>query len=74
MSHKPSAESALKLSWFKSSYSTSDGPECIEVATSPGTIHVRDSKNQQGPRLAVSPTAWNSFTRTIRAAAPCAPN
>ncbi|MFF1662354.1 DUF397 domain-containing protein, partial [Streptomyces sp. NPDC055898] len=31
------------LTWFKSSYSTNDGPECVEVAETASTIHVRDS-------------------------------
>ncbi|NKQ29297.1 DUF397 domain-containing protein, partial [Streptomyces galbus] len=32
------------LQWFKSSYSGSEGGECVEVARSPQTVHVRDSK------------------------------
>ncbi|MFD4152997.1 DUF397 domain-containing protein, partial [Streptomyces hydrogenans] len=34
---------------------------CVEVATTPGTIHVRDSKNATGPRLAFGPAAWAGF-------------
>jgi hypothetical protein len=51
----------VALSWHKSSYSGSDGDECVEVATCPDTVHVRDSKDQQGPQLAFSPTAWTAF-------------
>ncbi|WP_405613685.1 DUF397 domain-containing protein [Streptomyces sp. NBC_01511] len=48
--------------WFKSSYSdTSNGNDCVEVATAPRTVHVRDSKTPQGPRLGLSLTAWASF-------------
>ncbi|WP_413758126.1 DUF397 domain-containing protein [Streptomyces sp. MMBL 11-3] len=48
--------------WFKSSYSSSgDGNDCVEVAASPGTVHVRDSKDIRGPRLALTPTAWADF-------------
>ncbi|MDX3850855.1 DUF397 domain-containing protein [Streptomyces sp. AK02-01A] len=47
--------------WFKSSYSGSQGDDCVEVATSPGTVHVRDSKHEQGPQLALTPTAWAHF-------------
>ncbi|MEV7777143.1 DUF397 domain-containing protein [Kitasatospora sp. NPDC088351] len=50
-----------ELTWFKSSYSGTGGGECIEVAVTPATIHVRDSKDQTGPRLAFSPTAWADF-------------
>ncbi|MFD0027652.1 DUF397 domain-containing protein [Streptomyces sp. NPDC055059] len=48
--------------WFKSSYSSgSDDPNCVEVAHTPGTVHIRDSKNTQGPRLTVNGTAWTDF-------------
>lgn len=52
---------ADELSWFKSSYSSGGSGDCVEVALTPGTIHVRDSKNPQGAQLAVSPTAWGDF-------------
>ena len=29
--------------------------------TEPGTVHVRDSKNVEGPRLAFAPAAWDNF-------------
>ncbi|UUN29869.1 DUF397 domain-containing protein [Streptomyces sp. FIT100] len=51
----------IALSWHKSSYSGSSGDDCVEVATCPTTVHVRDSKAKQGPRLALSPTAWSAF-------------
>lgn len=51
----------VEVAWIKSSYSTADGPDCVEIATTPGTVHVRDSKVPDGPRLAVSPTAWTAF-------------
>ncbi|MFD3734773.1 DUF397 domain-containing protein [Streptomyces sp. NPDC058632] len=47
--------------WTKSSYSTSDGPDCVEVATAPAHILVRDSKNLTGPRLALAPATWTAF-------------
>jgi len=52
------------LEWFKSSYSGDEGGACLEVATCPHTIHIRDSKNpaDSGPTLTVSPTAWTAFT------------
>ncbi|MDQ1037577.1 hypothetical protein QFZ75_003993 [Streptomyces sp. V3I8] len=50
------------LVWFKSSYSSSgDGNDCIEIATVPGMVHVRDSKNIGGPRLALAQGAWADF-------------
>jgi hypothetical protein len=53
--------STTELAWFKSSYSGSSGDDCIEVATTPETVHVRDSKIDRSPRLAVSPTSWTNF-------------
>ncbi|WP_406498468.1 DUF397 domain-containing protein [Streptomyces sp. NBC_00846] len=50
-----------ELVWFKSSYSGSSGDSCVEVATAPVTVHVRDSKVEQGPQLALSPASWASF-------------
>ncbi|MGW5126980.1 DUF397 domain-containing protein [Streptomyces sp. NPDC004069] len=49
------------LTWFKSSHSGSDGDACIEVALTPATVHVRDSKDEQSPQLALSPSVWNDF-------------
>ncbi|TGB08551.1 DUF397 domain-containing protein [Streptomyces sp. MZ04] len=51
----------VALDWHKSSYSGDSGDDCIEVAACPATIHVRDSKNTQGPQLVLSPTSWARF-------------
>nr|WTB31961.1 DUF397 domain-containing protein [Streptomyces sp. NBC_00830] len=53
--------------WHKSSYSGSEGGECVEVATHPTAIHVRDSKNPDGPTLTVAPTTWSAFAAHIGA-------
>ncbi|MFJ9632120.1 DUF397 domain-containing protein [Streptomyces sp. NPDC101175] len=51
-----------ELLWFKSSYSdSSNGNDCVEIAATPDSIHIRDSKNVHGPRLALAPTAWTDF-------------
>ncbi|WP_344392429.1 DUF397 domain-containing protein [Streptomyces vastus] len=47
--------------WFKSSYSSGSEGDCVEVATCPDSVHVRDSKDKQGPQLALSPAAWPDF-------------
>ncbi|QQC90721.1 DUF397 domain-containing protein [Streptomyces alfalfae] len=47
--------------WRKSSHSGSEGGQCVEVATHPTAIHIRDSKNPEGPALTVTPEAWTSF-------------
>ena len=43
-------EGSSALSWRTSSYSGSNGGQCIEVAV-PGRVLVRDSKNPDGARL-----------------------
>ncbi|MFE2426700.1 DUF397 domain-containing protein [Streptomyces sp. NPDC059373] len=52
----------VALEWHKSTHSGSEGGECVEVASCPGTVHVRDSKDPQGPTLAFGPAPWSAFT------------
>ncbi|MFF5975626.1 DUF397 domain-containing protein [Streptomyces sp. NPDC012769] len=52
--------------WLKSSYSSSEGGNCVEVAAHPTTVHVRDSKNPDGPQLALAPAVWSSFVSYAR--------
>ncbi|MEU2550332.1 DUF397 domain-containing protein [Streptomyces sp. NPDC014684] len=62
MTHKASTWDTSDLAWFKSSHSSGpDGDSCVEVAMAPRTVHVRDSKDAQGPRLAFAPAAWSRF-------------
>jgi hypothetical protein len=62
MIRKSTAGDASELAWLKSSYSSGpDGDSCVEVATTPGMVHVRDSKNTAGPWLALTPEAWADF-------------
>ncbi|MEW2403974.1 DUF397 domain-containing protein [Streptomyces sp. NPDC046862] len=61
MTLKPYGGATPDLEWIKSTYSTDEGPDCVEVAALPDHILVRDSKNPHGPRLAVTPTAWAAF-------------
>jgi hypothetical protein len=62
MIRKASVGDASELVWFKSSYSDTSNPnDCVEVATTPGTVHIRDSKNTQGPRLGFAPDTWADF-------------
>ncbi|MFB7107910.1 DUF397 domain-containing protein [Streptomyces sp. NPDC056190] len=62
MIRKASSKDASELAWFKSSYSSGpDGESCVEIATEPNTVRVRDSKNIEGPRLMMTPGAWAHF-------------
>ncbi|MET9408701.1 DUF397 domain-containing protein [Streptomyces sp. NPDC002935] len=61
-SSNPSDCVEVALGWFKSSHSSSsEAGDCVEIAPTPTKIHLRDSKNPQGPRLTFAPTAWTTF-------------
>ncbi|MFF4187855.1 DUF397 domain-containing protein [Streptomyces sp. NPDC001691] len=55
----------MACTWRKSSYSGSDGGECVEVATHPSAIHIRDSKDPEGPTLTLNPAAWQGFVAEL---------
>lgn len=49
--------------WRKSSYS--NNLECVEVALSPNTTAIRDSKDPHGPHLSVTAQQWQHFLARI---------
>jgi hypothetical protein len=55
-----------RIRWRKSTHSSTNGGECIEVGTAPRTVAVRDSKDPAGPALAFAPGRWQAFTRAVR--------
>jgi Domain of unknown function (DUF397) len=53
--------------WRKSSYSGNGGANCVEVAGNlTGFVLVRDSKDREGPGLALSDQAWSAFVQGIK--------
>jgi len=56
--------------WRKSTRSGTNGGECVEVATVPGLVGVRDSRDTAGPVLAFGPAAWSAFLDGLRADRP----
>jgi hypothetical protein len=53
--------------WRKSTYSSSTGQNCVEVAINlRGIIAMRDSKDPDGPQLIVSASEWQTFAAGIR--------
>jgi hypothetical protein len=51
-----------RTTWRKSSYSSSDPTDnCVEVALSSESAAVRDSKNPNGPTLAIPANHWRTF-------------
>ena len=51
--------------WRTSSYTGGQG-NCVEVAGTASTIHVRDTKDQAGAVLTIPVTAWKAFTDSLR--------
>ncbi|MEV8638808.1 DUF397 domain-containing protein [Streptosporangium sp. NPDC051023] len=59
-----------ELTWRKSSLSSAEGGNCVEVATNlPGVVAVRDSKDPSGPALAFTPTGWSAFVDGVKGGA-----
>ncbi len=57
-----------RAAWQKSSYSGSNGGQCVEVARNlPGVVAVRDSKDPDGPSLVFTTREWRGFTDGVRA-------
>ncbi|MEU1848278.1 DUF397 domain-containing protein [Streptomyces sp. NPDC019990] len=62
MIRETSSRADSELVWIKSSYSSgAETDSCVEIATEPGIVHVRDSKDAEGPLLAFTPAAWAGF-------------
>ncbi|MEI5524054.1 DUF397 domain-containing protein [Streptomyces brasiliscabiei] len=51
----------VRLDWRKSTYSSPQADSCVEAATTPATIHVRDSKDTTRPHFDLGPSAWAAF-------------
>ncbi|WP_328720111.1 DUF397 domain-containing protein [Streptomyces sp. NBC_00247] len=51
----------VAFSWRKSSYSSEQGGACVEVSAHPAAVHIRDSKNPEGPILTVATGSWSAF-------------
>jgi hypothetical protein len=51
--------------WRKSSYSGNNG-DCVEVATLPGGVAVRDSKDREGVALVFTSSEWLAFLARAR--------
>ncbi|MFF5727688.1 DUF397 domain-containing protein [[Kitasatospora] papulosa] len=53
--------------WRKSSYSNSDGGQCVEVSDDfAAVVPVRDSKNPHGPALVFAADGWSSFVSAVK--------
>ncbi|MFF9072977.1 DUF397 domain-containing protein [Streptomyces sp. NPDC014646] len=50
--------------WRKSSRCSDQGGACVEVATHPAAVHIRDSRVIDGPIRTVHPLTWTTFITT----------
>nr|WP_084265374.1 DUF397 domain-containing protein [Actinomadura macra] len=55
------------IEWRKSSRSNTENGNCVELASLPGRVGVRDSKNPTGPAFALSPESFRAFVRDVKA-------
>jgi hypothetical protein len=54
------------MNWRKSSYSSGNGGECVEVANT-DHVMVRDTtQDGNGPVLAFGTSAWKAFTAQLK--------
>jgi hypothetical protein len=54
------------LVWRKSSRSSGQGTECVEVALPPEAAALRDSKHRSGPVLTVPRESWTNLLDSLR--------
>lgn len=47
--------------WFKSSFSSADSDNCVEVRIVGTVVGVRDSKNVDGPTIQINVGGWHRF-------------
>jgi hypothetical protein len=56
-----------RAAWRKSSYSASNGGQCVEAARNlPAVVAVRDSADPDGARLVVTRSAWAAFVGRVK--------
>ena len=51
--------------WRKSSYSGSNGGQCVEVASAEGVM-VRDTTDRDGVTLKFSAETWSAFAASLK--------
>jgi hypothetical protein len=72
--HRRSGEPAVKEAllmhlsrdWVTSSYSTSNGGNCVQARDNGHAVQVRDSKDPDGPVLTFARAQWAAFTTVIK--------
>jgi hypothetical protein len=55
------------VTWRKSSHSDTQGNYCVEVASLPHSVGIRDSKNPAGPHLSLSARSFAKLVGRVKA-------
>ncbi|TDC97072.1 DUF397 domain-containing protein [Actinomadura sp. 7K507] len=55
-----------RLAWRKSTYSSSQGDHCIELAELGKAVGIRDSKDPDGPKLVVGRAAFRALVADLK--------
>ena len=56
----------LSRDWATSSYSTSNGGNCVQARDTGRAVQVRDSKDPDGPVLTFAKASWTAFATAIK--------
>ncbi|MFI6518528.1 DUF397 domain-containing protein [Spirillospora sp. NPDC050679] len=59
-------EDVNENTWRKSSYSGSNGGDCIEVLDVAAAVAVRDSKDPDGPKLIMGRADFRRFAEAVK--------
>jgi hypothetical protein len=60
-------ERQITAGWRKSSHSSGNGGNCVELGSVPGSVLVRDTKDRgHGPVLRLTAADWARFTSALR--------
>jgi hypothetical protein len=54
------------MNWRKSTFSSGNGGECVEVADHANRVLIRDTRDRGGPVLRITPGAWEAFAVNVK--------
>ncbi|MFJ4802317.1 DUF397 domain-containing protein [Streptomyces murinus] len=60
------SDASTLTGWFKSSYSSGNHDNCVEIASGHTVVPVRDSKDRRGPALLFSAHSWAAFVGAVK--------
>jgi Domain of unknown function (DUF397) len=58
------SEHRTTLHWVRSTFCGNN--TCVEVARTPRTVHVRDSKDPEGRQLVLPVDVWREFVERVK--------